>query len=119
MVASIPRQEKVRLKNLTYRDFPGGPVAQIVHYQCREPCLTPVLGIKGFPGGVVVKSPPANARDLGLIPESGRSPKGGNDNPFQYSCLKKPYGRRSQAGFSLCGRIESDMTEHAHMHAGN
>ena len=44
----------------------------------------------GFPGGSVVKDPPANAgdaRDAGLIPRSGRSPGGGNDNPLQYSCL--------------------------------
>ena len=32
------------------------------------------LGInQGFPGGSVVKNLPANARDLGLIPGSGRS----------------------------------------------
>ena len=40
---------------------------------------------------VVVKSPPAqagDARDKGLIPESGRSPGGGNGNPLQYSCLE-------------------------------
>ena len=34
------------------------------------------------------KNPLANAEDAGLIPGSGRSPGGGNDNPFQYSCLK-------------------------------
>ena len=28
---------------------------------------------KGFPGSSVVKSPPANARDTGLIPDLGRS----------------------------------------------
>ena len=28
----------------------------------------------GFPGGSVVKNPPANVGDPGLIPESGRSP---------------------------------------------
>ena len=27
-------------------------------------------------------------RDAGLIPGSGRSPGGGNGNPFQYSCLE-------------------------------
>ena len=38
----------------------------------------------GFPG---VKNPPANAGDMGLIPESRRSPGEGNGNPFWYSCL--------------------------------
>ena len=35
---------------------------------------------QGFPGAVVVKSPPANAGDEGSIPGSGRSPAEGNDN---------------------------------------
>ena len=40
---------------------------------------------------LVVKNPPANAggtRDMGLIPESGRSPGRGHGNPLQYSCLE-------------------------------
>ena len=50
----------------------------------------------GSPGGTVVKSPPAyagGARDLGLIPGLGRSPRAGNDNPPQYSCLENPIDR--------------------------
>ena len=41
----------------------------------------------GFPGGSPVKNLPANAGDVGLIPVSGRSPREGNGNPLQYSCL--------------------------------
>ena len=44
----------------------------------------------------MVKNPPANAgdtRDLGLIPESGRSPEERQGNLFQYSCLEKSIGR--------------------------
>ena len=37
----------------------------------------------GFTDGSVVKNPPANARDMGLIPGSGRSPGKGNGNPLQ------------------------------------
>ena len=50
----------------------------------------------GFPGGSVVKNPPANAGatgDAGLIPGSGRSPEEGNGNPVQYSCLGNPMKR--------------------------
>ena len=39
----------------------------------------------GFPGGAVLKNPPANARDtrdVGLIPGWGRSPGIGNGNPL-------------------------------------
>ena len=31
-----------------------------------------------------------NVGDLGLIPGSGRSPREGNGNPLQYSCLVNP-----------------------------
>ena len=45
---------------------------------------------------LVVKNLSFNAgdmRDAGSIPESGRSPGGGHDNPFQYSCLEHPMDR--------------------------
>ena len=32
-------------------------------------------------------------RDAGSIPESGRSPGGGNGRPLQYSCLENPMDR--------------------------
>ena len=41
----------------------------------------------------MVKNLPANAGDTGLIPGSERSPREGNGNPFQYSCLKNPMDR--------------------------
>ena len=44
-----------------------------------------------FPGGKVVKNPPANAggtRDMGSIPGLVRSPGEGNGNPLQCSCLE-------------------------------
>ena len=47
----------------------------------------------GVPGGSVVKNPPANAGDMGLIPGSGRSPGGENGNPLQYSYLENPMDR--------------------------
>ena len=51
---------------------------------------------RGFPGGSVVKNPPANAGDAGdtgSIPGSGRFPRGGNGNPLQQSCLENPMDR--------------------------
>ena len=39
----------------------------------------------------MVRNPPAiigDIRDMDLIPGSRRSPGGGNDNPFHYSCLE-------------------------------
>ena len=52
----------------------------------------------GFPGGSVVKNPPANVGDMGSIPGLGISPGGGNGNPFRYSCLENSHGQRSLAG---------------------
>ena len=49
-----------------------------------------------FPDGAVVKNPPANARiakDMSLIPRSGRFPGGGHSNPLQYTCLENPMKR--------------------------
>ena len=51
----------------------------------------------------MVKNPPANAGDAGLISESGRSPGERNGNPLQYSCLRNPNGQRSLVGYSPRG----------------
>ena len=45
-----------------------------------------------------VNNLPANvgdARDTGSVPGSERSPRGGNGNPLQYSCLENPMDRIS------------------------
>ena len=47
----------------------------------------------GFPGGSVVKNPPANAGDTGSIPELGRSPGEGKGNSLQGSCLENLMNR--------------------------
>ena len=49
----------------------------------------------------MVKNPPANAGDEGLIPGSARSSAGGNGDLIQYSYLEKFHGQRSLAGYSL------------------
>ena len=41
----------------------------------------------------MVKNPPANVGDAGLISGWGRPPGEGNDNPLQYSCLGNPVAR--------------------------
>ena len=48
---------------------------------------------RGFSGISDSKESSHNARDLGLIPGSGRSPEEGNSNPLQYSCLENPMDR--------------------------
>ena len=61
----------------------------------------------------MVKNPPASggdSRDVGLIPELGRSPEGGHGNPLQYSCLENPHGQRSLVGCSPWDHKEVAMT---------
>ena len=64
----------------------------------------------GFPGGSMVRIPPANAgdtRDVGLIPVLERSPGGGNGNSLQYS-FRKSHEQRSLVGYSpwCCSQIQ-------------
>ena len=63
----------------------------IANLFCKPICFSYV-----FSGGLGVKNTPANARharDMGSVPELGRSPGGRNGNPFQYSCLEKSMDR--------------------------
>ena len=57
----------------------------------------------------MVKKPPVNAGDASSIPESERSPGGGNSNPLQYSCLENPMDRG--AWQSIGAEKESVMTK--------
>ena len=43
----------------------------------------------------VLKNPPPNIRDVGLIPGLGKSLGEGNSNLFQYSCLGNPRDREA------------------------
>ena len=64
----------------------------------------------GFPGGSDGKESTCNTGDLGLIPELGRSPGGGNVNPLEFSFLENPHRQRSLAGYSAWGHKE--LTKH-------
>ena len=64
----------------------------------------------------MVTNPPANAGDPGSSPGSGRSPGGGNGNPFQYFCLQSAMHRGAWQGYSPRGHRESDTPEPARTH---
>ena len=64
--------------------------------ECHKDISVVVLMMVHFPDGSVVKNLPANVGDAGVvgsIPGWGRSPRGGNGNPLQYSCLENRMGR--------------------------
>ena len=74
---------------------PGSAILQFGEGAASCPLLRP-LPPRDFPGGSVVKNPPANAGDTGnvsLILKSERSPGIGNGNLLQYSCLEDSMGR--------------------------
>ena len=73
----------------------------------------------GFPAGVVVKNPPANAgdmRDTSLMSGWGRSPGEGNGNPLQLSLPGKSHGQRGLVGCGLQGHKELGTTEQLMLH---
>ena len=67
--------------------------ASAIHVHISPPFGVSLLLRMGFPGGLAVNNPPANAGDLDSIPESGRSPGEENDNSLQYSCQGNPMDR--------------------------
>ena len=60
--------------------------------QLRDRITTTTLTVS-FLGGSVVKHLLANARNVGSVPGSGRSPRGGDDYLLQYSYLGNPKDR--------------------------
>ena len=71
--------------------------------------------LKDFPGGAVVKNPPAKARntgDMGSMPGSRRA-LGRKWETTSVFLPGKFHGQRNLACYSLCGYKKSDMTEHA------
>ena len=70
----------------------------------------------GFPGGLVVKNPPANAGDAGLITGLGRAPGEGNGNLLQYSWLGKPMDRGAWRAIVLgVARSQTQLSNHYHI----
>ena len=72
----------------------------------------------GFPDDSNGKESACNAGDLGLIPESGRSPGEGNGNPLQHSCVEDPMDRGAWWA-TVHSVAESDTTKilmHTHIH---
>ena len=68
-------QEQLR----STEDFTHTHTHTHAHTICFSGCAA---AYTGFPDGSVVKNPPANAGDTGLIPGSGRVPGEGNGNPL-------------------------------------
>ena len=79
----------------------------------------------GFPGGRVVKNPPANAGDarkVSLIPGSGRFPWRRKCQPTPVAPVFLPGkfpGQRTLAGYSLWGHKELATSEQLSIHTAS
>ena len=96
-------------------------------FKCSELCCWfPSLFFQGsmdvdFPGGAMIKNPPANAgnlRNAGSIPGSGRYPAVGNGNSLQYCCLRSTMDRNSRDAWWLLSvgsqRVGQDIMAQIH-----
>ena len=65
-----------------------------------------------------VENLPANAGDMGLIPGPGRSPREGNGNPLQYSCLGNlTDGGAWRAAVHRVTKSQTRLSTHTHVGA--
>ena len=78
-------------------------------------CVVALLTLRNFPGGSVVKNPPANAGDTGLIPGSGRFPRSRKWQPTPVFLPRKLHGQRSLSGYNTWGCKKLDTTERLSM----
>ena len=69
-----------------------------------------------FPGGSVVKNPPASVGDVGLIPWSGRFPEEEMATHFSILALEIPWTEEpGRLQFMGSQRVRHDLvTEHTH-----
>ena len=87
MTLRIKGKEQVFAYSFSWNDVREAPTESYFQFQL----MSSTYGLSQV--ALVVNNPPASAgdiRDAGLIPELGRSPGGGPENPFQCSCLENP-----------------------------
>ena len=69
---------------------------------------TEKIELFGQPNGSEGKESAYDARDMAVVPGSGRSPGGENGNPLKYSGLENPTDRRSW--WSIVHGVTKDKT---------
>ena len=83
-------------QNMKLKTGSIGPCSYLLPDQKCLHLLTVSILLDLLPGWLSSKESAYNVGDSGSIPEWGRSPGGGNGNPFQYSCLENPMDRGAQ-----------------------
>ena len=64
-----------------------------------------------FPGGSMVKNPPANAGNLAWIHGSRRCPGEENGNPHQYCCLGNPWTEESRGLQTMGSESQTQLSD--------
>ena len=70
--------------------------------------------VMGETAGSDGKESTCNAGDLGSVPGSGRSPREGNGNPLQYSCLENSMDRG--AWWAIVHGVRKSQTRLSDLH---
>ena len=80
-------------------------------------CTSFCVDMFSFIMGIYLKNPPASAGNDSSVPGLGRSPGGGNGNPFQYPCLENSMDRMP-SGLQSMGlqRIRHNLAKDSHLH---
>ena len=89
-----------KVGRVTPQTKPSLTIADLLKPEPLAPSVHNPMLYEAFPMALVVKNLLVNAgdaRDMGSIPGSGRSPGGRNGNPLQYSCLEKAIRGAQQA----------------------
>ena len=63
-----------------------------------------------FPGGSMVKNPPAKAGNLAWIHGSRRCPGEGNGNPHKYCCLGNPWTEESRGLQTMGSECQTQLS---------
>ena len=116
-IATLGREGQPGNNSAAWGQDPGSP-SRDTHNNVLKLFKMLAFFIPCFPGGSVVKNPPANAGnagDPGLNPGSRRSPEGGNGNPPQYSWLGNSiYGGAWQATVHEVTKSQTWLSTHTH-----
>ena len=66
--------------------------------------------VQGFPGGSAVKTLPASAGDVGLIPGSGISPGEESGHPLQILAWEIPWTKEPGGESLTCKKVGCDLS---------
>ena len=105
------KQKRKKGRGTKERDvLPATNAVKCLHQMCLSNIYHVSNGIISFPGGSVVKNPPANAGDAGWIPWVRKVPWRKKWQPIPVFFPAKSHEQRRLGGYSSSGHKESATT---------